>query len=161
MVLHGHLKALVLKLLSKKDMSGYDLMKSIGEHIGKKPSPGSMYPLLDSLIKDGFASVKQVKRRKVYKITSEGRQELKTVFKECNEISSRLHAFTQKVLPGENYEGFMLKYSSEIMDVYEIPEIIEMKRLFVDLMKKGIIKKKKEEVASIIRDVNKKLRGLE
>jgi DNA-binding PadR family transcriptional regulator len=43
-MIRGHLRFLALNALAKKDMSGYELMKFFEQAIGKKPSPGSIYP---------------------------------------------------------------------------------------------------------------------
>ena len=43
----GHLKMLVLRILSKQELSGYAIIKQIEHETGFwKPSPGSMFPLL-------------------------------------------------------------------------------------------------------------------
>lgn len=78
-MLAGNLRLLVLKLLSSKDMSGYDLMKTIHEKTGRKPSPGSMYPLLESLKQEGRITVREVGRAKRYSMTETGRKELSEV----------------------------------------------------------------------------------
>lgn len=75
-MLAGNLRLLVLKLLSSKDMSGYDLMKTIQEKTGRKPSPGSMYPLLEKLKSEGRITVREVGRAKRYSITESGKREL-------------------------------------------------------------------------------------
>lgn len=74
----SHIKLIVLKQLSTKKSSGYDLMKSI-ESFGKKPSPGYIYPLLGDLQKKGFISVKQKGRKKIYSITSKGKKLLENL----------------------------------------------------------------------------------
>ena len=81
-MLRGNLRLLVLKLLCTKDMTGYDLMKSVKDRTGRKPSPGSMYPLLEELKASGKISVRELKRSRRYAITDAGRKELL-------EISSR------------------------------------------------------------------------
>jgi DNA-binding PadR family transcriptional regulator len=75
-IIKGHLRLLVLRLLEEKEMSGYDLMKSIGKKLGKKPSAGSMYPLLEELKASSLLSVKESGKSKKYLLTKEGRSEL-------------------------------------------------------------------------------------
>jgi len=73
----SHLKMLVLKLISKEPLSGYSLMKKIKKTTGCwKPSTGSIYPLLESLRLHGKVQVKEDGRKKVYRLTSSGREEL-------------------------------------------------------------------------------------
>jgi formylmethanofuran dehydrogenase subunit E len=75
----GHLRLLVLRLLEEKEMSGYDLMKAIGKKLGRKPSAGSMYPLLEELKDSGLLIAKEVGKSKKYVLTKEGRSGLCTV----------------------------------------------------------------------------------
>ena len=66
----SHIKLAALKELSKGECSGYDLMKEEGV------SPGYIYPLLRELEKTGHITMRQVKRRTLYKITALGRRSL-------------------------------------------------------------------------------------
>ena len=78
-MIRGNLKILVLKALAKKPLSGYALMKYIEDKIGTKPSPGSMYPLLDELTKQKFVTCKEDGRKKIYSLTKEGKEHLKVI----------------------------------------------------------------------------------
>lgn len=73
----GYLKLTVLKILSKKQCSGYDLMREIEQHLGKKPSSGSIYPLLKALEKKKFILSKSKERKIVYQLTQQGKSSLK------------------------------------------------------------------------------------
>lgn len=73
----GLLKLFVLKMLARKDMHGYALMERIERVCDWKPSPGSMYPTLMHLKKDGYIDFKIVKMKKVYKITKKGKSFIK------------------------------------------------------------------------------------
>ena len=78
-MLRGFLKIVVLKALDEGPKSGYSLMKFVEERVGTKPSPGSMYPLLETLKKEGFLTVKTVGRTKEYKLTIDGKHTLHKV----------------------------------------------------------------------------------
>ncbi|MFC1800623.1 PadR family transcriptional regulator [Nanoarchaeota archaeon] len=71
-----NLRLIVLKFLSRKEMSGYSLIKYISENTSWKPSTGSVYPLLISLHKDNLVNVREEGRRKVYSLTSKGKEKL-------------------------------------------------------------------------------------
>jgi DNA-binding PadR family transcriptional regulator len=73
----GHLRLLVLNALSKESLNGYKLMAVLAENIGKKPSSGSIYPLLELLHKEGLVSVKTLKRSKIYSLTNKGQTTVK------------------------------------------------------------------------------------
>lgn len=68
-----HLDLIVLKTLNDGNKSGYGLIKNIKESTGWKPSTGSMYPLLDKLLRNKLVGVKEVGRKKIYHITKDGR----------------------------------------------------------------------------------------
>ncbi len=80
-MIKGHLKLVVLKLLSDEALSGYDLMKKICQKTDKKPSAGSIYPLLLDLHTKGLVSMKRRGRRQVYSITCKGRKQITELMK--------------------------------------------------------------------------------
>ena len=67
--MQGYLKIFVLRELVKKEMTGYELMKSFEDFTGtKKPSPGTIYPLLNDLMKKGMVTVSAKDNKKIYRI---------------------------------------------------------------------------------------------
>ncbi len=75
--MRGFLSFIVLKLISKKNMSGEDISQEIKKRKGTKPSPGTIYPVLKSLKKNGFIQeVKNGGKTKKYKLTKKGRKEV-------------------------------------------------------------------------------------
>ncbi len=95
-LLKGCTKTIVLQLLSKKRMHGYELsvqLKTLSQ--GKiEVTEGTIYPLLHSLEADGAITsniIEQGKRtRKVYEITAEGKKLLKTKIQEWQEFQSMM-----------------------------------------------------------------------
>ncbi len=77
----GLLRFIVLKFLSEKPISGVEIVERINQKTkGKwKPSPGSIYPLLLSLHRNGFISESSSNESilKQYTLTTEGRAFLK------------------------------------------------------------------------------------
>ncbi|MBI2658974.1 PadR family transcriptional regulator [Candidatus Woesearchaeota archaeon] len=73
----GFLTFIVLRLISKKNMSGEDIREEIRKRKGTRPSPGTVYPVLKYLNKNKFieeiSSKGKIKR---YKITKKGKKEL-------------------------------------------------------------------------------------
>ncbi|HGY12266.1 MAG TPA: PadR family transcriptional regulator, partial [Desulfobacterales bacterium] len=45
-MIKGFFKIIILKKLNERDRSGYDLIKEIESLFEKKPSAGSIYPML-------------------------------------------------------------------------------------------------------------------
>lgn len=81
-LLSGSTPMLLLKLLSEKDMYGYEIIESLRERSQNvfEMKAGTLYPLLHALEAKGFLTVyeKEVsgKVRKYYGITKEGRKNL-------------------------------------------------------------------------------------
>lgn len=96
---------MVLKHLNKEILSGYDLMKYLGEY-GNKPSPGYIYPLLRDLQTNKFISVKKEGRRKIYSISKKGKNLLENL---------------------ENKHKEMMKTMAGIGDKKEMKEFIKLK----------------------------------
>ena len=84
-LLKGSLTTLILTVLNRKEMYGYDIIKemqklSSGELIVKE---GSLYPLLHSLEREGavesyWVEKADIRKRKYYRITKVGRKLLKS-----------------------------------------------------------------------------------
>jgi len=72
------LDIMVLKLIQGESMWGYKMMKTVKEKYGIKLRHGALYPLLNSLERNGFIESKKYTKkgrvRKVYEITSKGIQ---------------------------------------------------------------------------------------
>jgi DNA-binding PadR family transcriptional regulator len=84
----GFLKMIVLKIISKKPIHGYDIIHEIeaktrGHWV---PSPGSVYPVLDFLESRGYISMEESDRKKVYTITEEGKKTLDRVDERRREL---------------------------------------------------------------------------
>jgi len=91
MALSGYLRLLVLKQLSSREMSGYDLMKNIEKETGFwKPSAGSIYPLLNQLLGKGILDVAEEGRRRVYSLTKHGKQKFIEIKKNKDELADKM-----------------------------------------------------------------------
>ncbi len=77
----GTLKMVVLKIISKKPIHGYDIIQEIETitHGHWVPSPGSIYPALDFLESRGYVVMEEIDRKKVYTITDEGKKALEAI----------------------------------------------------------------------------------
>lgn len=80
MEIKGGLKLIVLKILNEKDFTGYGLIKEIENKTGFwKPSPGSIYPLMEELLEKKLVTCKKDKNQKIYSITEKGKKVYKEV----------------------------------------------------------------------------------
>ena len=81
--MYGYLKIFVLQELRKQGMTGYDIMKSFEAFTGDKmPSPGTIYPLLNSMLGRRLISVSEKSKKKFYSITKEGERVLQMLMSE-------------------------------------------------------------------------------
>lgn len=102
-MINHKLRILVLKQLSKGPRAGYGLIKDIHERTGWKPSYGSVYPLLDQLRKEGLVAYERPEgrtRKKVYRLTEQGRttlKEFRSHAKETMEELDKLHRLVMHV----------------------------------------------------------------
>ena len=100
----GDFKGLLLSILQEKPMHGYEIMKALEERSQGlyKPSPGSIYPALRSLLAKGYVTVAGDRRRRTYRITRRGREYLRGL---RGEFKARFEAF-QKALGPERASMF-------------------------------------------------------
>ena len=91
---YSGLRLLVLRILSEKPLHGYALMKEIGRLLGREPSPGTLYPLLKEMLREGLveARVSGIGGRvvKTYYITEKGRQLLSSERSEAEDFMKLL-----------------------------------------------------------------------
>lgn len=72
-----NLRLIVLSILSNDGVSGYDIIKSIDKKFHIRLSPGTIYPLLYSLKKEGLIGMKDIEddsRRKIYVPAKDGKK---------------------------------------------------------------------------------------
>jgi DNA-binding PadR family transcriptional regulator len=95
----GFLKLHILSVLKEGPSHGYEIMHRIGQHTGHiwRPSPGSMYPALESLEVKGFIACKGDGRRKVYSLTTKGEEAIGQVRKKRQEQFLEIKAFLSDI----------------------------------------------------------------
>ena len=74
----GFLSFQVLKMISKKPMSGQDLRQEFKQRKGCVPSPGTIYPVLKFLKSNKLIEeIKSTGKTKKYKLTKNGQTEVR------------------------------------------------------------------------------------
>lgn len=73
----GMLPQMVMHKLAERPHSGYGLCTAIEDATGRRPSYGSIYPLLERLAQEGKVEAKEEGRKKMYSLTPKGRIALK------------------------------------------------------------------------------------
>lgn len=107
----GDLKFVILRLVSKEPMHGYQVMQALEKEAGPwyKPSPGSVYPTLQMLEDEGLVVCEAQGGKKVYHITDEGRAYLEEHGDVVDKIFDRVGAFA---------DGFFRKESRELTGAF-------------------------------------------
>jgi DNA-binding PadR family transcriptional regulator len=107
----GDVRLVVLKLLSEQPSYGYQLIKTMEERLsgGYTPSAGVIYPTLTMLEEEGLAIASSENGKKVYSLTSEGREYLQTNQRRVEQLFERLE---------EAGRGFQRGRSPELMKAF-------------------------------------------
>jgi len=165
----GHLKLIVMNILSKNNMSGYSLIKQIREETGCwKPSTGSIYPLLDKMLEDGLVNVKEEGRKKIYALTEKGKENLRELIKKKDELFDHLiedWRVYESIAPKKDDISFMLELLKKAkqgeMPFKELnPELIELKAILFNLLKKDKISKNQRHIKNILNNTLHKLKQI-
>lgn len=128
----GYLKFFVLRELLRKELTGYSIMQEVKKSYGLKLSPGSLYPLLSKLKKEGLVTVKPTKRSKSYSLTTKGRSVLTKVLKEKKKIITRVKAIYSMLDPNQERIFRMLTNKRYLIEGLSP----EMTRLTINIYKK-------------------------
>ena len=79
----GFLDVTIMKMLLEEPIWGYKMMEVLRDRYGVKVSPPVIYPLLDSMEKNGLILAEEVysgkRKRKVYRVLPKGETMLKNL----------------------------------------------------------------------------------
>lgn len=94
-IMKGSIDILLLSLLNKRDMYGYEMVKTLKENSNElyNMSEGTLYPALKRLenkdwLQSYWENSKSGGRRKYYRITEGGKKELNKKLQEWTQISN-------------------------------------------------------------------------
>ncbi len=96
-LLKGSTTMLILEMLSKENMYGYQIIKKLSEKSQNvfELKEGTLYPILHTLEEDGFITSywdeTSAKKRKYYAITEKGKKNLKQRKEEWNVFSNGIN----------------------------------------------------------------------
>lgn len=163
--MHGYLRLIVMKILAKGRMSGYDLIKQIEKQTGAwKPSFGSIYPLLEKLLKEKLVEVELQGRKKLYFLTKEGKRHLALIDKSKNTLVDRLIAMWNAFgkITDKRELNFMLEIFNSLkkgqLPFKELhPELNEFRATIFELYSAG---KDRKKIKSILKSAVKKLKAV-
>lgn len=148
---------IILRMLTKEDISGYNLVKKMEQETGWKPSYGSLYPTLNSLKKDGAVSFKISGRKKIYAITPKGRRTL-VEFEQTKE--SIMNTMEKKLMVINKCMGdnpSFLKNMFQMIKKGRLPfgpvtsEAMQLRNILMKMSLAGKIEKNPEKTRAIIK----------
>lgn len=162
-MMSGYLRHIVMKTLAGGRLSGYDLIKKIEKSTGTwKPSFGSIYPLLEKLLKEKLVDFEVEGRRKVYFLTNEGKKHLVVIDKSKNFLVDRL-VMTWKAfgrITDKREVNFMMEIFNSLkkgqLPFKELnPELNEFRATIFELYSTG---KDRKKVRTILKDTIRNLK---
>ena len=122
----GILRLYILSMLSKRQETGYSIMRTIEDKTegAWRPGPGTVYPLLRSLLKDGLLERVGSPEDGVtvkYSVTKKGRQELEEMQRTLASAGRRERVMVRlfaDLLPAEAWAAAFVNRGREIFDVF-------------------------------------------
>jgi DNA-binding PadR family transcriptional regulator len=89
----------LLKLLDESPRHGYEVIRLLQDRFMGvySPSPGTIYPRLARLEEEGLVTHDEADGRKVYRITDEGREELRNRSDDLSELEDEITASVQDI----------------------------------------------------------------
>lgn len=163
-MLTGYLRLIVMRTLADRKLSGYDLIKQIEKDTGTwKPSFGSIYPLLEKLLKEKLVQVEAKGRRKIYSLTKEGKKELEIIDRSKNSLVDKMIATWKAFgrIADEKDKNFMIEVFNSLKKGQLPfknfnPELSEFRGAIFEAYSSG---KNSKKIKIILRDSIKKIKS--
>jgi DNA-binding PadR family transcriptional regulator len=167
-MISGQLRFIVMHALSSTKMSGYSLMKHIKEHTGCwKPSSGSIYPLLEDMLKNKHVSMEKKGRKKLYTLTKKGKDEFEHMSHKRFEFIDRMldgikvYGTFRHEDDGSYVEDLLERIKKEEAPLSELnPELQEIRATLFEMYSGGKIGRNKNEIKDILRKAATSLKNL-
>ena len=135
----GEFRYLILIILNENPMHGYALIKEIGRRYQRAVSAGLVYPTLQELEDMDLVSLKEREGKKIYSITTEG----KNYLKRNQDIVDRLKA-------GQEYAGKIGQFGF----MRDLRDIQSMLMTNADLIDEGKVAKIQDVLVEMKRKVS-------
>jgi len=100
-LLKSFLDIVVLSMLNGESVHGYHIIAVLHKNFGVLLSPGTLYPLLYRLEEKKLVTVKELKRKKLYSITPQGKRMVSQVMKVRRKNSDKIFEFIDNNLKTE------------------------------------------------------------
>lgn len=164
--LRGFLNILVLKTLVKGPKSGYALMRFVHEKIGIKPSPGSMYPLLENLSQKGLLKSSKKGKTNTYALTQKGKTYIASIEEKRGECLCRItEAFRMlSTITGEDMQfpiAVVQSLQKGVLPFKEInPEWNSLREELFTRMQQNALQKNAKRIRAILGAAKREIHSL-
>ena len=152
-----------MKKLSKTEHSGYDLMRELGMTLGKKPSPGYIYPLLKDLKNKKFIKENKKGNKNIYSITNKGDVFLKELLKRQEETLHKMIETIRPLSDKKEINDLTKMFKSFKKNEFKITKdwdiLITLKKEIIHVFENDY-ENKREEFRLILNETFKKLSNL-
>lgn len=121
---------MVLESLNERPMRTYEIIKTIEKKFegSYRPSTGSVYPVLKSLVEKNLVEVKVENNKKIYIITEKGKNELQEIKNKSLKLLGDNTKFSRQILQELLQIAFYLYDNRSKIDENNIQKIIEYLR---------------------------------
>lgn len=127
---HGELHLVVLAMLQHQPMHGYQLLSELGRLFGPdyRPSPGSVYPRIESLAESGLIDGVDEGGRRVYSLTPAGADALARRLHELSAVESRTGV---RLVGAEEVEALLDRFTARVraaaprLDLSAMDDVLE------------------------------------
>ena len=162
--MQGYLKIFVLRELVKKERTGYELMKSFERFTHKMPSPGTIYPLLNDLLRKKLVTFSAKDNRKIYRISKKGEKILRNLMAERKNALEKIISMLGSIYSRK--EISRIRLSLNVMSgqkerfAKDFDVLGEMRASVFDFVMSNEYSVKRDEFRKILQSTSKKIRGL-
>lgn len=128
---HGELPLVVLALLEREPMHGYQVLGELGRVFGDayEPSAGSIYPAIRALRAEGLVGATTAGRRSVYSLTDLGHRALRERGEELAALEVRSGV---RVRSATSVDGAIDRFAVRARALVEFLDPVETERLFAE-----------------------------
>lgn len=118
----------MLKIISERKHTGYELIKKIEQHSGNKPSTGTVYPLLKSMQNEGWIKGLEQDDKTYYDITKSGIETLKEYDIIKQDYITKMHESVSIINETFHQEGHLMVIDQMELIHPLVQEILQVQR---------------------------------
>jgi DNA-binding PadR family transcriptional regulator len=160
------LNHIVLHKLGDHPLSGYALCTEIEKLTGKRPSYGSIYPILERLAAEHLVTVHVEGRKKVYTITAKGKEMAHSYKEQHQQFIENMIAQNRLLCELTNQDPEVVNFMLERLRQGDNPlrgvsdNAFKMRDALFNLARQGLVQKHSKKINQILIDTAKNLEKL-